>query len=328
MKIKHKPVLTSKILKIIADHFKNNTKKLKVVDCTLGDGGHSFAMYEKLQPSLLVSLDWDISSINFVSKYYKAFIKAVFRYDFIKHELVSLRGRLKKPASGWYVIHSNFANLREVVQSLDVPEVDVILWDLGLSTRQLEAKGRGFSFNDDSVLDLRISPHDNQVPAYKLLNVLSQKELTHLFNKNVGMPRRLAGILAKEIIAARRRKPFGDKQDMRRIKSIAYKLMPLRKRSIGHLHPATLILLALRIAVNYEFDNLVSSLENSLDILSSSGILLIITFHSGEETIVKNWIENKQLVSKIVEPSQKEISINPRSRSAKLFIATRNENNS
>ncbi len=325
MRVKHKPVLLNQVINIVAKKFKNKTSNLRLVDCTLGDGGHSVAMYTQLHPKLLVSLDWDLTSIRFVKRYYNKLISGVLEFDNVAKTFMQLKDKKAevldgKVRQGWYVVHANFANIKNILRSLEIDSIDVVLWDLGLSSRQLESKGRGFSFNDKSVLDLRISPATNDVPAYKLLNILSQKELVRLFTENVGMPVNLAVRLSKELVIERQAKPFGNKDDMARIKHIAYKVKPLRRSSIGHLHPATLVLLALRMAVNFELSNLIDSLEGGLEFLTEQGILLVITFHSAEESVVNDWITKNSLVVEVITPSKLELAVNPRARSAKLFV--------
>ncbi len=320
MKKIHKPVMLEQILQAL----KKNDGFGTIIDATLGDGGHSFAIYKQVEPKVLISLDLDNSAIEFVSKFYKDFVHAKYEFNYgtssLENEIIINGNNNLK--TKWDIVHANFAYIYKIVKALNIDSVDAVLWDLGVSSRQLETKERGFSFNSRAILDMRMDKKNNQVPAYTLLNVLSKKELTKLFVTNVHMYKEMALLLAEEIVKERKQKPFGDKQDIKRLVNIAYTIRPLRKGAQGRLHPATLVFLALRMAVNSELRNLQESLESSLPLLSKNGMFLIITFHSVEQELVENFCQKNNLSRSLLLPSKKEIKTNPRARSAKLNVIT------
>ena len=322
MKAVHKPVLLTQVKKQI----ESLSERSRFVDATLGDGGHSLMFLENFTPEFLLSIDWDLQSIRFVlsSQLPKAknlgYHVILAEYDPIAKRLIEDHKDSGAEGSGkrWYIVHSNFVYLDKILENLGVKNVDVVLFDLGVSSRQLEAKKRGFSFKDKGTLDMRMDPQTQQVKAYDLLNFLSQKELVRLFVETVKMPKSFASKLAEEIVALREERPFGDKDDIRRLNSIAYKIVPVRRGSRGRLHPATLVFLALRIAVNTELSNLSQALPIAFKVLNPGGLLIVIGFHSGEFDILDRFVADKNY--KIIVPSLREVAANPRSRSAKMYV--------
>jgi len=309
----HFPVLLHKVI----DEVETTKGEGLFVDCTMGDGGHSYEILKTLldqkQKSTLLSLDWDSESLKFVSSY---FDKSPVDIDSIS----------KIGAQKWLYAKRNFIQLPQVVDEIRKKGTDqpllFVLMDLGISSRQYAQKERGFSFDSESKLDMRMDPDTYSVTAYQLLNLLSVAKLTMLFVKTVGIKKIVARKLAQEIVAARDARPFGSKDDVRRINEIAERVQTLRIRSIGKLHPSTLIFLALRIAVNTELQNLYETLQGIRTLIAENGKILVITYHSHEENIVTDFVKIAHLSDKKIKPSKNEVFHNSRARSAILHIIT------
>lgn len=264
----HETVLVKEVLK--------EMPKGKVIDCTLGTGGHTEALLNKGYEVLGIEADPKIFEIA--------------------KERLGNRAKL---------VLGNFSNLDKIVKDNDFNEIDGILFDLGVSNLHLKDDNRGFSFTEsEQELDMRLNPEIEGVKAMDLLNALNIGQLTNLFEKV--MNRDLSKKWAKEVINNRPFKTVGD------LKRIAYSLP--HKAS---LDSATLPMLALRIAVNSEYENLKEALPKAFKILKIGGKLLVITFHSGEERILEMEMGNKGFV---IYPNDEEIRSNPRSRSAKLHV--------
>lgn len=255
--------------------------KGKVIDCTLGTGGHSEALLEEGCEVLGIEADPKILKIA--------------------------EERLGKKA---IIVLGNFSNLDEIAKKNGFEEVDGILLDLGVSNLHLKDDNRGFSFTQsEQELDMRLNPDIQGVKAIDLLNALNVGSLTNLFERV--MNRDLSKKWAKEVIINR---PFKTVADL---KKVAFN-MPHKKS----LDSATLPMLALRIAVNSEYENLEEVLPKAFSLLRAGGKLLIITFHSGEERILENKIQGRGY---LIYPTEAEIRENPRSRSAKLHIYEKND---
>jgi 16S rRNA (cytosine1402-N4)-methyltransferase len=312
----HVPVMLRRVMQECRSLKAN---EITIIDCTMGDGGHSSKMYEHyIQPfpkRVLLSFDWDRESVSFVQKKFPAVTP------------IDSRKRYSKLPGQWVYVQQNFAYIGHTVRNLQpaLPQVGIILMDLGISSRQLAQRQRGFSFQGNSVLDMRMDTETYAVTAYDLLNTLSIHKLTDMFVFTVGIRKPVAREMAKAIVSARDMQKFGNENDVKRVNAIASKILPIRKGAVGRLHPATLVFLALRIAVNTELQNLVEALPAATDLIGSHGKLLVMTYHSAEEKIVQNFIkENFLTVTKIL-PTKNEIARNPRARSAKLFIITKYE---
>ena len=231
------------------------------IDCTLGDGGHSFEIFKKLNSKgLLLSIDQDQYAIDFVKDYYKNHLK-----------------------ENWRIERSNFSKISELTKSLNRTP-DGILMDLGLSSRQLEySHNRGFSYQEENEpLDMRM---DEQlgVKAKDLLVALPEKELTRLF-LTYGEERyakRIANAIKKEI---------ADINTVGDLTRLVYRVVPAAHQSSKN--PSRRVFQALRIVVNDELNSLKLGLENSFKILNSSGRISVITFHSLEDRIVKEFFHN------------------------------------
>ena len=265
------------------------------IDCTLGDGGHSYKILSQLSSQgLLLSIDRDSNAIEFVESYYDI-------------------------PDNWIIAHDNFANLQDILKEKNIhKEPNGILMDIGLSSRQLEeSKGRGFSYQEENEpLDMRMDRNLN-VTALDLLKVLNERELTKLFRKYG--EERFARSISKAI-----KENISEIKSVGDLTSLIYKVVPVAK---SNKNPSRRVFQALRIAVNDELNSLEKGLDEAFEILSTEGILAIIAFHSLEDRIVKVYFnervdkEEAELVSEhIIQATEEEIERNPRSSSAKLRV--------
>lgn len=284
------------------------------VDCTLGGGGHSELIAQKLIPQgRLISLDVDEEAIKVASK----------RLE--KYENVS-------------IYKSNYVQLPSVLKRENVQKVDGgILMDLGVSFYQLTSNDRGFSFSADSPLDMRMDKN-LAITARELVNTLSAEELADIF-KNYG-EERYSRKIARAIELYRQNKTIETTVELA---NLVQKEMPGAYKM--KIHPATRVFQALRIAVNKELEILEKALNNLLDLTENGCRIVIITFHSLEDRIVKNFFKHwaKECICPIemiecrcdhtkklniitrkpVIPELEEIQMNPASRSSKLRVAER-----
>ncbi len=265
---------------VMVDEVIKEMPKGKVIDCTLGTGGHSEALIEKGCEVLGIEADLKILEIA--------------------------KKRLGNKAK---LVLGNFSGLDKIVKdngfNPSAGGVDGILFDLGVSNLHLKEDSRGFSFTEnEQELDMRLNPKNQGVRAMDLLNALNVGQLVNLFEKV--MNKDLSRKWAEEIILNR---PFTTVADL---KKVAFN-MPHKKS----LDSATLPMLALRIAVNSEYENLEEALPKAFSLLKKEGKLMVITFHSGEEKILKDVMKTEGY---IIYPSESEKVLNPRSRSAKLHV--------
>lgn len=289
MKSYHTPVLLKETVDAL-----NIKPEGSYIDCTLGEAGHSIEILNRLsEKGKLLSLDQDDSAINYVTETYSEQLK---------------RGN-------WIIKKSNFSKADQVANELQI-EPDGILMDLGLSSRQLESKGRGFSYHiDDEELDMRMDS-ELGVKASDLLKVLTESELEKLF-RHYG-EERFAGRIARLI------KKSGNIETVGDLTSLIYKAMPVASRRKDSHHPARRVFQALRIAVNDELNSLKEGLEKTFKILNKNGRIAVITFHSLEDRIVKDLFNQKvqegtaKQVGEVISPTEEEININNKARSAKL----------
>ena len=263
------------------------------VDCTVGLGGHAQAVLERILPSgRLLGIDADSEAIRLAQV-----------------ELSDYGGAV-------ILINDNFANLEAICRKYDFYPVDGILLDLGISSLQLNTAQRGFSFQREGFLDMRFDPRQ-ELTARDIVNNLSEQELARII-KEYGeerYPRRIA----KHIVSSR---PI---TSTLRLARIVEQVLGSRR---GRIHPATRTFMAVRIAVNRELENLRLALEQSTNLLCFHGRLVVISYHSLEDRIVKEFMRNEAenctlgLISrKVIKPTSLEIESNPRSRSARMRIA-------
>ena len=289
-----------------------NCKPGKIyVDCTLGGSGHAKAICKEIAPEgLLIGIDQDNDSIRNAKKVLKPY-ESIVR-----------------------IFHDNFVNLPVILRQLNISAVDGILLDLGISFHQIESSGRGFSFNKDEPLDMRMNAASGPT-VEDLINSVSEKDLRHIF-KIYGEERR-ARQIARRIIQVRGQKEISSSKQLAQIVCDA---IPKKARVHQRIHPATRVFMALRIAVNQELDRLEAFMENVVDLLNPKGRLCVLSFHSLEDRIVKQRLKilekgcicppdfpkcvcNKKkairiLTPKVLRPTKEEIAVNPRARSTRL----------
>ncbi len=267
------------------------------VDGTVGMGGHAKAMLEACPDMrLLIGLDWDDDA------------------------LMLAREAIHNWKNRFMLQKSNFADIPEVLLSNGIDKVDGILLDIGLSSFQLEHSGRGFSFNTEEPLDMRMDRFGS-VMASDLVNNLPMEGLTELIR--VYGEERWAKRIAERIVEQRAKQPILTAGELARLVSRA---IP-RKFHPRRIHPATRTFQALRIAVNRELDNLKHALDVLPDCLCEGGRLCIISFHSLEDRLVKFAFRDdprlQPITKKPLTADEEEIKLNPRARSAKLRVAER-----
>lgn len=285
----HQPVLISEVLTLL------DVKKNKVyLDATLGNGGHTLEIL-KLN-GIVYGLDQDPKNIK------------------IAETRIKEEGLDKNFTS----IHSNFNKLQQVVDDKIGQKIDALIVDLGLSSNQQISQNRGFSFNDSESLDMRLDPKNQEVTAEEIINTAHFDQLYEIFTKNSQEIYSKPIIL--RIIKERQKTPISDAKRLADIIRDYYKKNNIRTKT----DPSTKIFLALKIAVNQEFSNLKQILLQSLTTVKSGGVVCFISFHSGEDRIIKQFIKEKVrqkqviIISKAISPSFQEIKKNPLSRSAIL----------
>jgi 16S rRNA (cytosine1402-N4)-methyltransferase len=269
------------------------------VDGTVGEGGHAVAI---------------------LSKIFRA--GELWGFDRDPMVLQAAAARLAPFTSHFCLFHRSYAQLGEVLEEAGRPAVAGILLDLGLSSYLLQSSGRGFSFLRDEPLDMRFDPEGPYPTGAQLLNTLPQNELARIFRDYGEEPR--ARSLARRICEARRQRPW---RTTGQLVAVVHKaLRP--KAAKSRVHPATRLFQALRIAVNRELEELEKFLDGAPDWLEPGGRLVIISYHSLEDRLVKHrclsWEKAgvmRRLVKKPLTPSSDEVRQNPRARSAKLRLA-------
>lgn len=280
----HTSVMLAEVLSLL------EPQKGKVyIDATMGGGGHTRALLEA--GARVIAIDQDQDAINHASS-----------WALSEHDLA--------------IVHNSFTKLEEIAHGLHLDSVDGILFDLGVSSHQLDTGDRGFSFNKPAPLDMRMDT-SLAVTAADLLAALSVKELTKLFIEYGD--ERHASRIAQAIVKARRQKPLTITTDLAQL---VEKVVRNQRKGI---HPATKVFQALRIAVNDELHGLSTALDQAITLLSPGGILVCISFHSGEDRIVKHrfrvWQEQGQAAvmgNELYQPDLAETMQNQRSRSARL----------
>ncbi len=284
------------------------------VDGTLGRGGHSQAIVQRLQNGRLIAIDRDEAAIDEAGE------------------------RLRPWAGRVTLVRDNFRNLSAILDGLGVAKADGMLFDLGVSSPQLDDSERGFSYMRDAPLDMRM---DRQSPltARTVVNEWDEAELRRVFFQYG--EERYAARIAAAIVRRRGEKPLETTFELVDVIRSAMPAPALREKQ----HPAKRCFQALRIAVNEELDSLADMLDTAMDRLNPGGRLCVISFHSLEDRLVKNAIrarENgctcppefpvcvcgfhqtvKSVTRKPVTPSAEELARNPRARSAKLRVAER-----
>ncbi len=288
----HTPVLKKEVIEYLNPKLNEN-----FIDCTVGEGGHTASILERNGPKgkvLGIELDPGL-------------------YQQLK-QTAAVPNRL-------ILINDSYANLKEIVKECKFKPVEGILFDLGMSSWHLEKSKKGFSFLRNELLDMRYdSKNQNNLTAYKIINEYSQEEIEKILSEYG--EERFSKQIAREIVGVRKIRPI----------KTTFDLVGIIKRAIPYrylhqkIHFATRTFQALRIAVNDELENLKEGLNQSLEVLEAGGRLVVISFHSLEDRIVKRFFKEKSsslgiLTKKPITPSEIEIKINVRSRSAKLRAA-------
>lgn len=282
------------------------------VDCTVGGAGHSQMIANQLSSSgTLIGLDQDQAAIRVAQE-----------------RLQSARCRV-------YLIKTNFQRIKQVVNELGFSTVDGILFDLGVSSPQFDQEERGFSYNQDALLDMRMD-RSQPFTAYQLVNEWSEEEIAEiLFNYG---EERFSRRIARQIVQARKKRPI---RTTFQLVEIIKQAIPAPARRTGS-HPARRSFQAIRIAVNDELNVFKRALTGALDILKKQGRMCVITFHSLEDRICKKFFQEhakscvcppefpvcvcnhqpllRLITKKPVTPSKEEIEKNRRARSAKLRV--------
>lgn len=281
----------------------------RYIDCTVGEGGHASAILERSSPGgQLLGIDADPQAID------------------AAHVRLRPYGRVA------ILNNNNFNNLGDICSRLGFHPVHGILFDLGLSSLQLSNTGRGFSFHFDAPLDMRFSP-SQEITAAIIVNTFPEQELARIIESygEEGESRRIA----RSIVASR---PLNTTLELA---AVVQRAVGARRR----IHPATRTFQALRIAVNQELEHLKAALEQSVNLLGFGGRLVVISYHSLDDRIVKDYLRResrdcicppqtpmcvcghkatlKLIAKKVIIPSLDEIRANPRSRSAKMRVAER-----
>ncbi len=309
MSYRHIPAMLNEVVNYL------NCRPGKVyVDGTLGGCGHARAVCDKIYPGgTFIGIDQDIDAIS-------------------NAETV-----LKDYSSIIHLFHGNFTRLPEFLAQLKIDSVDGLLLDLGLSQHHIENSGRGFSFNKDEPLDMRMDIQSRQT-AEKLVNTLSQAELQKIF-KDYG-EERLSKRIARKIIYKRQENKI---ISSRQLAQIIIDAIPAKAASRQKIHPATRAFQALRIAVNRELERLEAILDQATELLNPGGRLCVLSFHSLEDRIVKQRFKALEkgctcapqlpqcvcglepqiriLTKKVVRPTAEEVAANPMARSTRLRAA-------
>ena len=282
-----------------------------IVDATLGYGGHSSSILDRIKKGYLFAFDQDSEAIRHSTD------------------------RLSKVGTNFTIIKSNFVHMKEELEKLGVERVDGVLFDLGVSSPQLDDASRGFSFHEDAKLDMRMDRDNNSLTAYDVVNNYSREELIRIFNK-YGEDK-FSNNIAKKIVEYRSNKPIETTLELVEVIKTA---VPMKFRI--DKHPARQIFQAIRIEVNHELDVIEPAINQALELLNVGGRVAVITFHSLEDRLVKNIFREKckiderikglpnipeeylpdfkLVVNKAIVPSEEELERNPRARSSKLRV--------
>lgn len=289
-------------------------KSINVIDATFGGGGYSKTILEKFNVNQLLAIDRDP-----ISKIFAKEIESKF--------------------SNFTLINDKFSKIEEIVNNTKFKDkkFDIILFDIGTSSNQIDNAQRGFSFNKSGPLDMRMGSSDKN--AYDIINNYEEKNLADIIYQYG--EERYSRVIAKEIVKNRKIKFISDTIEL---SNIIKKCLPKKNQLKNKIHPATKTFQAIRIYVNDELNELKTSLEKTLKILNKDGLILVVSFQSLEDRIVKDFFNHnsgkrwrssrhypelpdklatqlKIITKKPILPSASEILENPRSRSAKLRVA-------
>jgi 16S rRNA (cytosine1402-N4)-methyltransferase len=284
----HQPVLLDETLQIL-----KVAPNKTYLDATLGNGGHSLEILKK--GAVVYGLDQDPGNL----------------------EIATRRIQEAGYSKNFHPIHGNFSQLKKILKKHKITTLNGILFDLGLSKNQQISQDRGFSFNDSSSLDMRLDPTIQTETAENIINTADFDTLYQIFTKLA--QEKYSKPIILRIIRQRQQKPIQTAKRLADIIRNYYQTNSIPTK----IDPSTKVFMALRIYINQEFENLRSALKQTLEILPSNAIVAVISFHSGEDRIVKQFIRQnspliQNLTPKAILPKQSEININPLSRSAVL----------
>lgn len=302
----HKSVLLEECLEYL-----NIQEDSIIVDCTLGYGGHSSNILKKIKRGFLFAFDQDEEAIN------------------------SSKKRLDEISDNYEIIKSNFENIKEELKKRNINKVNGILYDIGVSSPQLDESERGFSFHKDARLDMRMD-QTKKFSAYELINTYEYNDLTRIF-KEYG-EEKYSNSIARNIIKEREKRPIETTMEL--VEIIKNSVPEKYKRE---KHPARKVFQAIRIEVNNELGVFEKSLKDALELIDINGRICVITFHSLEDKICKEIFKSVSEIDKNIKklpiipeefqpkykiianikPSKNELESNPRSRSAKLRVIER-----
>ena len=288
MSVLHTPVLLEAILEWLRIRPGGT-----YVDATLGTGGHATEIARRLTTGRLIGLDRDPQALAIAGE------------------------RLKEFGERVTLVHAEFSRIGEVAANLNLPPVDGLIADLGISTLELDSPERGFSFRWPAPLDMRMNP-DSPLTAADIVNHWPEKELADLLYLRA--EERNSRRIARAIVRAR---PIRDTEHLATVVAGAQKVRGRQK-----LHPATKTFLALRTAVNREEEELGQFLSRTPATLAQGGRMIVLSYHSLEDRMVKHEFQRlareksfRVLTKKVILPGDEEIRNNPRSRSAKMRVA-------
>ncbi len=287
----HLPVLKEEVL-IGLDPKPNRN----FVDCTGGEGGHTLAVAERIGPEgKVLSIDWEQRNVDLINR---------------KTRELGLEGRVR-------AVKGDYVDLAEIIEKEGFKEVFGIVLDLGFSSWHIDESRRGFSFNKDEPLDMRYD-QEGELTAWEIVNSWPPTEIEKIL-REYGEERFFKQIV-QAIIYQRKRKKIDSSLELA---DLIRRAIPKIKR----IDPATKTFQALRIRVNDELNNLITVLPVATEVLEPEGRLAVISFHSLEDRIVKNFFKGEERLKietkRPIIPKEEEIINNPRSRSAKLRIATK-----
>ena len=309
MKNKHIPVMLEEVKSFIP-----NRKNINVIDATFGSGGYSSSIIKEFKVNQLIAIDRDPISEIFAKE--------------LKNKYINFK-----------LVNDKFSNIDRIVKEVNSRDkkYDVIIFDLGVSSNQLDNANRGFSFQKEGPLDMNMGTSSTK--AYEVVNLYEEKKLADIIFK-LG-EEKFSRRIAKNIVISRKVKLISSTSELAKIVSDS---IPFSKIKNIRIHPATKTFQALRIYVNDEINELRTSLKKTINILSKDGLLIIVSFQSLEDRIVKDFFNHhsgkrwrssrhypelvdsgsitfKIITKKPLRPSDTEINLNPRSRSAKLRVA-------
>lgn len=294
----HVPVLAEEVVALLGGRDDGDGLRGWIVDATLGAGGHSATLLERFPSVRVLGTDQD-------------------------REILDVARERLEPYQDRVELHcARISDLSRVLRKVRAPRPVAFLLDLGASSLQLDRAERGFSFQGDGPLDMRMDASRDRTAA-DVINTWDEVDLADLFEHEGGEPRAQARRIAAEIVKSRRRAPF------LRTGALA-ELVARVARGRGPIHPATRVFQALRRVVNEEGDELLAGLATAEWWLADGGVLAVISFHSGEDAVVKRFLREGELggrwrvlTKKAIQPGRDEQRANPRSRSARLRAALR-----